>query len=230
VMCEMAMNSAPRRAGARGGPGREGIVTVGEGGKMQRQRPGLEDAATGVMDAPPREERREPEPAAEGVMHRIKRVAIECLEKADWDHELAAKLYHERLEEDPALFRELMRPLVGGAIWAVVRECGRDNNRGLRGEIGRGQEQHRTVEGIEEHGRDLLRYTLPIAGRPFLGDATREQLEEAAAFHEKNGHTHLVQARWYGLIVKAMREAECVRAALDHAALQQLLTKARRVR
>jgi len=157
--------------------------------------------------------------------------AMEALRETQGDRVKAAALFRQWVEEDEALYRELLEPLVNDAIWQAIRLAGRvmrtevwsvqplPSERGPRGSVAG------LVAMAETRMQSLLDdFRLPSGIA--LGDATIEHVVAAAMFYHGQARGNKVKARFLDLVGAAMGNAKQVRDRLSDKKLRDLQARA----
>ena len=124
----------------------------------------------------------------------------ECLKRAREHQANAAQLLYEKLITDPTL-EQAAKPYLLRACAAMIS----DYVSRQRGEIehaypGSGEQLTDRDRRIRESGGFTL-WALPIPGRPFLRDATIEQLEAAANEYTRMSQTYAQRAKFCHAVI-----------------------------
>jgi len=155
----------------------------------------------------------------------------EVLESCDWNRGEAVQKCKVELAADPDARDAILALTMEQAVRTWVDEVCRRQNRAVvhfapipeKGESGEMMSGGGDVSAL---ARRWETWTLPIPGAPRLIDATKDQLLEAVALHEKNAAGHLLKARFYGIVARRTTKGRTVGQALKPERLTQLWKEA----
>lgn len=171
------------------------------------------------------------------MMNPVQERAIVALRAVDGDRQKAAQLFRQWVEEDKALFEQLLHPLLDQAIWNAIRQATRTARKDawendcdltiapLPSEMSRAD----SVAGLEamaETTAHSLLDSFPLPSGKWLGDATRDEMLEAITFYHKQAHGNKVKAVFLEMVLKAMGNAARVRDRVDEQRVRALRDKA----
>jgi len=156
--------------------------------------------------------------------------AKEALKRTGGDWSRADKLLRRWMADDEEFYRAVMEPLIGQATWDLIRKV-TSNDRALAWRVPARPDPGADDEGLprlaDANLRGLMGIPLPCAGRPLLGEATRQVVLEAAAFYATQAKGNAVRGRWLEMVAAAMPDArKRVRSVLTESKLRTLQAKA----
>lgn len=149
----------------------------------------------------------------------IKDIAEAALEKADGEAIAAAAIMEQKIRADPKKYHALMDPLVASACFTAVSQVIHANRekvwtaRNYKAG-GNGHRVHALAAG------NLLLFPLP--GGKALGEATREEVSEAAVFYGKQAADMSLKSRWLARIAEKLAEDAIVAEVFTADALRAL--------
>ena len=155
----------------------------------------------------------------------IRDLATTCLTDADGDWTKAASAMGAQIRADKRLYKELMDPLVDGAVWNEIRRAASQSRRHFWSSATQplviGDPSSKQRDGLQALGRaNLLDY--PLSKGLKVGDAFSDQLTKEAemygAFAQANARTGV----WLRLIAGSTPAGARVRDALTHDDLERL--------
>lgn len=150
---------------------------------------------------------------------KISDIAAAAIEKAHGDTIKAAAIMEREVSANEAKYRALMDPLLAAACYSAVSSVQRCN----RAEIwtapnytagGNGSRVHALASG------NLLLFPLP--GGKALGEATKDEVIEAADFYGKQATDMTVKARWLSRIGEKLTGKKTVAKVFTEESLRQL--------
>jgi hypothetical protein len=150
-------------------------------------------------------------------------VAVSCLEEADGDWSMAAELMRKRIEEDADLRSEILKPLIDGAIWTLIRNAAHRTRTSWKP----------SEEAEAAHGESVARirrvaaslYDWPLPGGIKLGRATAQTLEEAISIYESNEKRNGARKAWLREIKSKVKGDKTVAECLTEAQIERLRIK-----
>ena len=133
----------------------------------------------------------------------LNQIATQCLDEAEGDWQAAATAMRAEIDSDEVLSAELLRPLISGAIWDLIRHAAhRDRKKCLQPDAGEDN-----TDGLKAMARrTLLDFQLRDGKR--LGDATRPDVIQAADWYGVLARTNGINATWLSAIVKKLPDDE----------------------
>jgi hypothetical protein len=152
----------------------------------------------------------------------LKQVAAQCLREAEGDWVAAATEMRAIVDADPDFRGELLKPLISGAIWDLIRYCAsQDRLKCIRPEAGTD-----STTGLEEMARRTL-LDFPLRGGQRLGDAKRLQVVESADWYNVLACANGTNAAWLKSVIKALPDDDkTVSDVLSEEEVRTLRTKA----
>lgn len=130
-------------------------------------------------------------------------LAQECMDATDGVWEDAARLMRQRLEEYPALWDEVIEPLIKRAIWYSVRMCSSGERHGILNEI-----QHQpSVDGLVAVAQRML-LDWPLRGGKRLRDATVGDLDVEIGWYSRLASHHRRMALFFEGVKKQIRDSQ----------------------
>ena len=145
-------------------------------------------------------------------------IARTCLEQAGGDWQRAAQLMRAAIEDDPAMLRQLVSPLIDTAIWQYIRKVSHTFRREVQ------QQSHSDVTGIHavaasEEKKWLDKFLLS-GGMP-LGDAKKDKLSQEAQWHRTLIESSTAKAEFFQAIAKRIGD-KCVRDVLTNEQIDKI--------
>lgn len=163
------------------------------------------------------------EPEGRPALSPVSQAAVEALVGADGDVKAATAVLLKKVRQSRQLRDALTEPLLEQACYnAITAQCRRQRR------------QIWTPPNYEAGGngdrvialaRSLLDFPLPGGRR--LGEATRDEVVDAARFYAAQADDMTHKARWLARVAEALSDAQCVADALDEARLAELQKEAR---
>jgi hypothetical protein len=148
----------------------------------------------------------------------VTQAAREALLAADNDVLKATEALRQRVKGNPALFRQLMEPLVHDACYDAVRaQCRVQRSAIWSPPVHRADSADR-VKALAQS--NLMSFPLPGGLR--LGDATREDVVKAREFYASQADSMAHKARWLELVAQSLTGRKTVAKALTETRLQEL--------
>lgn len=153
--------------------------------------------------------------------------AQSALLDAEGDVPRATRLFAERVRRSREMRDALTEPLINGACYDLIRRvCIKERRKiwltpDLTAREGKpvGHDVHHLAAG------NLLQFPLP-GGQP-LGDATREEIAEAAGFYARQAADMAWKGRWLDRIALAMPPGKRARQVFDDRKLRLLQEETR---
>lgn len=162
-------------------------------------------------------------------MKKIREIAKWALEKADGQWEEAIRLFHKRLDDDPALRTEIVGGLLAWAIKDAIEETARQDREPYWGAQRTAPEDHEGhLAALKATARmRLMDYRL--RGGKRLGEATKADVLIEVKWFRKYGEGCLVRARWFSAIARQLKkETDTVGKVLSEQRLRSLQKAAER--
>ena len=132
-------------------------------------------------------------------------VAAKCYADSNEDAYDAAVLLEKAVRKTKALRDTLTEPLISAAVMGEIRAiCRMNRKRVWETPDHRVEDDSQGVQALAEDKFDDLKesWTLPIAGLPKLGEATRDQLVHARAYYGGQKTAAGWRERWLGAILR----------------------------
>lgn len=141
-----------------------------------------------------------------------------CLERADGDWRAAADEMAVHVNSDDPLFRELMEPLLAGAVWDKIRYTAGRHRRSF----------HRHATAPKAPSNDGIKavsqrwYDYPIYGGVRLGDATKEDIKAAIEGYTIQEQSNRQRREFMERLHKKVPKGKQVRQVLSEDQIERL--------
>ncbi len=147
----------------------------------------------------------------------------QAFEEASGEAIGASHILESWAKKDRRFAETLLMPQLPSVCWQLVREYCQEERRIVwnsptHSVSGNGE---RVAALAEETAKMLMEMYLPIPGLPKLGDALKEQIEEAAYFCQKQSIDMKQKADFFFLIHRSMKKGKPVRSQLTEQKLKE---------
>lgn len=158
----------------------------------------------------------------------VAEMARKALAECDGDWEKAARLLRSWADSNETLYRALADSLIDKACWSAIRGASHNQRRNLfdptHGEIPLPNWNDADIRAVAKNG--WYDYALP--GGLKLGDAKREDVEEAIDFHMVQSRSNMVKAKWLQLLLGRLTDpAKIVRDLVKEEIIAELAGQAK---
>lgn len=141
----------------------------------------------------------------------------------------AAQLLERQAHNDAELSQAVTAPFLTRACWDLIRQYARTERRYIwqaPHADPQGQKGARVTHLAASNALTLLNMPLPITGLPRLGEALREQVEEAAIYYSTHAKDAIIKAKFLALIAQTLPKGKRVAEKFNEAQLVKLREKA----
>ena len=148
------------------------------------------------------------------------KLAATCLETAEGDWRIAADMMERELERNPQTRDALIAPLIKQAVWSAIRAAARDIRSDYKAHGVTVQQDN--AEGIRACARRSW-YDYPIFGGKRLGDATPDEIDEAAQRYQELADANAEESERMRRVRSALKGKKTVRQQLSETKLAALM-------
>lgn len=150
-------------------------------------------------------------------------LAHECLENNDWDWQAAAEEMESKIWQDQQLRDELMKPLIGQAVWNAIKIQAGAHRQAFK--AGRSKVAEKAKDNPNGIRRVVERswYEYPIFGGKKLGDATPSDLDAAAESYQRLADSNKYEAERMRRIRAVLKEEKPVREQLTEEQISSMM-------
>lgn len=163
----------------------------------------------------------------------VSEAARRAYDDANGDVQEAARMLEHAARSNSPLRDALVEPLIAGACWDAVRGQVRFKRAAIwhapnvaSGPAAKSEAVQAQTDRVVHLATGTLRM-FPLPGGKRLGEATRQEIAEAAGFYERQAGDMAHKARWLQLVAQSVPAGKTAGDVLTDERLAELQTEAR---